>query len=70
MEAIVRNKETLPFLSFIIGMGLAVIIASKPKLVKPMLNIPVSQLEGRTIAYDGKCYKYHAEDAKCEILRS
>ena len=70
MEAIVRNKETLPFLSFIIGMGLAVIIASKPKLVKPILNIPVSQLEGRTISHDGKCYKYHAEDAKCEILRS
>lgn len=70
MEAIVRSKETLPFLSFIVGMGLAVIISSKPKLIKPTLNIPITELDGRIVSYEGKCYRYHAEDARCEILRS
>jgi len=64
------SKETLPLLSFIVGLGVAVLLFHKPFQNKAVLALPVHEIEGKSIKVDNKCYKYHAEDAQCEILPS
>ena len=64
------SKETLPLLSFIIGLGVAVMLFHKPFQSKSTLALPIDQIEGKAISFGKKCYKYHAEDARCEILSS
>jgi hypothetical protein len=66
----VINRETLPLLSFIVGLGIAIIVSQKSFQVKPTLPMSVSEMEGKIIESDGKCYTYHAEDTECEILTS
>jgi len=62
------SKETLPLLSFIVGLGIAILLFHKPFQTRKTLSLPVKDIEGKTIAFDKKCYQYHAEDAQCEIL--
>jgi hypothetical protein len=62
------SKETLPLLSFIVGLGVAVLCFHKPFQIKPVLPISLAEIEGKTIKNNNKCYQYHAEDVQCEIL--
>lgn len=64
------TRDTLPLLSFIIGLGVAVMLFHKPFTGRRTLAIPLADIEGQTISHGGKCYKYHAEDSQCEILPS
>lgn len=64
------SKETLPLLSFIVGLGVAILMFHKPYENRAILSLPVNEIEGRVISSDGKCFKYNAEDARCEILSS
>jgi hypothetical protein len=64
------TRETLPLLSFIIGLGVAIMLFHKPFQFKKVLALPVDEIHGKSIKVDGKCYKYIAEDAQCEILSS
>jgi hypothetical protein len=64
------SKETLPLLSFIVGLGVAVLLFHKPFQTKATLSIPVHEIEGKVVEINKKCYQYHAEDAHCEILPS
>ena len=66
----VVTRETLPLLSFIVGFGIAVIISQKSFQIKPTLPVPVDEVEGQTVEFNGKCSQYHAEDTQCEILTS
>lgn len=62
---ILRDKKTSGFFSFIIGMGLAVLLFHKPFGYKQYLSIPVAEIEGKPIKSGDKCYKYTSEDVKC-----
>jgi hypothetical protein len=64
------SKETLPLLSFIVGLGIAILLFHKPFQSRARLSIPLHEVEGKTIEVNKKCYQYHAEDAQCEILSS
>jgi hypothetical protein len=64
------SKETLPLLSFIVGLGIAILLFHKPFETKKQLSLPVHEIEGKIIQTGKKCYEYHAEDAQCEILSS
>jgi len=64
------TRDTLPLLSFIIGFGVAIMLFHKPFQFKKVLSLPLSEIHGKTIRVDGKCYKYSAEDTQCEILSS
>jgi hypothetical protein len=64
------SKETLPLLSFIVGLGVAILLFHKPFQSKAILALPVHEVEGKTIKVNNKCYQYNAEDAQCEILSS
>jgi hypothetical protein len=59
-----------PFFSFIIGLGLAVLLFHRSFGVIKTLAIPVSEATNKTVKVDGKCYRYRVEDAECEIPSS
>jgi hypothetical protein len=64
------SKETLPLLSFIVGLGSAILLFHKPFQSAVTLSLPVDKVEETVVKIGEKCYQYHAEDAQCEILRS
>jgi hypothetical protein len=59
-----------PFFSFIIGLGLAVLIFHRHYGVMKTLALPVKETMDRVVKVDGKCYRYRVEDAQCEIPSS
>ena len=64
------SRETLPLLSFIVGLGVAILLFHKPFQNRATLALPINKVEGTTVEINKKCYQYHAEDAQCEILPS
>jgi hypothetical protein len=64
------SKETLPLLSFIVGLGLAILLFHKPFQSRVTLSLPVHEVEGKVVKIGNKCFEYHAEDTQCEILSS
>ena len=64
------SRETLPLLSFIVGLGVAILLFHKPFQNRATLALPVDKVEGTTVEINKKCYQYHAGDAQCEILPS
>lgn len=59
--------EVDPLISFIIGLGTAIMFFHKPFQVRNTLAMPLGDIEGKVISFGKKCYTYHAEDARCEI---
>lgn len=67
---IFRNEKAAPLLSFIIGLGVIVMLFHRPFVTKPMLSMPVSDIDGKVVKQGTKCFQYHAEDSQCEISAS
>lgn len=65
LTKILHDKKAVSFFSFIIGLGITVLLFHKPFGYKQFLSIPVSDVEGKVVKVDGKCYAYKSEDAKC-----
>jgi hypothetical protein len=59
-----------PFFSFIIGLGLAVMLFHRDYGVMKTLAVPINETTSRIVKVDGKCYRYRVEDAECEIPSS
>lgn len=67
MLNIVRAIERAsPFFSFIIGLGLAVILFHRNYSTVLTLGIPLKDTTDRIVKNNGKCYRYRVEDANCE----
>ena len=67
---IFRDEKAAPLLSFIIGLGVIVMLFHRPFVTNQILSMPVSDIEGKVIKQGIKCYEYHAEDSQCEISPS
>jgi hypothetical protein len=64
---IFRNEKAVPFLSFLIGLGVTIMFFHRPIPVRQSLSVPPGEIEGRVVRYGDKCIKYVAEDAECEL---
>lgn len=64
---IFRNERAVPLLSFVIGMGLVIMLFHRPIPVRSALSVPTHEVEGRVVRHGEKCVKYVAEDAECEL---
>jgi hypothetical protein len=62
--------DTAPLLSFIIGMGIAILLFHKDFQFKSVLPIPINELDGRVTKFEDKCYIYHARDTNCKLYTS
>ena len=60
-------ERASPFFSFIIGLGLAVLVFHRDYATYRVLGVPLEDVDSKTVKVDGKCYKYRVEDATCEI---
>ena len=67
LTKLLHNPQSIKVLSFLVGMGVAVLMCHKPIPHKTMLGLPVSDIEGKVVSVGGKCYSYSAEDSPCEI---
>jgi hypothetical protein len=64
---LLHNDGSMKFLSFIVGLGLTVLLFHKPFTHNLTLELPVSEIEKKTVRHGDKCYEFHAEDVECEI---
>jgi hypothetical protein len=64
---IFRNEKAVPFLSFLIGLGITIMLFHRPIPVRQALSVPAGEIEGRVVRHGDKCIKYVAEDAECEL---
>ena len=56
-----------PFFSFVIGLGISVLLFHRDYSVMRTLAVPLQDVVEKVSKSDGKCYKYRVEDADCEI---
>jgi len=55
-----------PFFSFLIGLGIAVIVFHRQYSTIRTLGLPLKDTMDKVVKVDGKCYRYRVEDATCE----
>ena len=55
-----------PFFSFLIGLGIAVIVFHRQYSTIRTLGLPLKDTMDKVVKVDGKCYRYRVEDASCE----
>lgn len=68
ISKLIQSERAVPVFSFLIGMGVIVLLFHKPYAIYQSLTIPVSKVEGRTIKVGGKCYSYTAKDSLCPLV--
>ena len=62
---LLHDKKGVSFLSFLIGMGLAVLFFHKPFVSSRFLSLPIATIENKVVKHGDKCYRYKSEDVKC-----
>jgi len=67
---ILNNPRSEFFFSFLIGIGLMIMLFHRPVLSEKTLAVHPSELDNRSVKSNGKCYTYRVEDSMCEILSS
>jgi len=65
ISKLLHDKKSISFLSFLIGLGLVILMFHKPYITAQYLTLPVSSVEGKIIRHGEKCYTYMAEDCLC-----
>jgi hypothetical protein len=63
---VLKRRESGMFFSFIIGLGITILLFHRPIGKQLQLSVPLSEIEGKTVKVDGQCFQYHAEDVRCE----
>jgi hypothetical protein len=66
ISKLLNNPQSSKVLSFLIGMGVVVLLFHKPLSFEKTLALSVEEIEGRVVPNGGKCYSYVAEDCPCE----
>lgn len=61
-------RKAAPFFSFIIGLGISVLLFHRDYSVVKTLALPLREIVEKTVKVDGHCYKYRVEDATCENM--
>ena len=62
---VLKDQKNIPFFSFLIGMGLIVMLFHKPYVTKNTLSMPLTEIQKQIVKVDNKCFKYIAEDVRC-----
>lgn len=69
LREILAKPEASMLFSFVIGLGLAILMFHRPQVeVQESLHEP-EKLRTMITNVDGKCYRYRIEDASCPDVR-
>lgn len=63
---VLNNPAGSCFMSFLIGFGFAILLFHRPTSIQKTLSMSLDKVESNIVAHGNKCYKYRAEDSKCE----
>jgi hypothetical protein len=69
VAAILKKPEANFFFSFVVGLGLAVLMFHRPQTEVEVSAIPPAKLKEMVSRVDGKCYRFRVEDASCPAAR-
>ncbi len=62
---LLHDEKSIAVISFLIGLGIVVLVFHKPYISGQYLSIPVREIEGKIVRHGDKCYTYVAEDCLC-----
>jgi len=62
-------KRASPFFSFIVGLGISVLLFHRNFNSIRTLALPLKEATDKIVKSDGKCWRYRVEDASCESSR-
>jgi len=65
---VLHNPVSSCFFSFLIGFGLMILMFHRPISTQKTLSLPVEEVESKVVKHGNKCYRYRAEDSKCENI--
>ena len=65
---VLHNPVSACFFSFLIGFGLMILMFHRPISTQKTLSLPVEEVESKVVKHGDKCYRYRAEDSKCENI--
>jgi len=66
LQIVEAFRKGSPFFSFIIGLGIAVVLFHRNYSTVRTLGISLKDATEKVVKVDGKCYRYRVEDATCE----
>ena len=69
LREILAKPEANMFFSFVIGLGLAVLMFHRPRVEVEESLHDTEKLRTMITNVDGKCYRYRIEDASCPDVR-
>ena len=69
VAAVLKKPEANFFFSFVVGLGLAVLMFHRPQTEVEVSAIPPTKLKEMVSRVDGKCYRFRVEDASCPAAR-
>jgi hypothetical protein len=69
VAAVLKKPEANFFFSFVVGLGLAVLMFHRPQTEVEVSAIPPAKLKEMVSRVDGKCYRFRVEDASCPAAR-
>jgi hypothetical protein len=69
LAQVLKKPEANYFFSFVVGLGLAVLMFHRPQIELEVSAIPPSEIREMVTRVDGKCYRFRVEDASCPAAR-
>jgi len=69
VASVLKKPEANFFFSFVVGLGLAVLMFHRPQTEIEVSAIPPAKLKEMVSRVDGKCYRFRVEDASCPAPR-
>ena len=67
---ILHNPRSEFFFSFLVGIGLSVMLFHRPIRWQKMLAMSPQDIEGQVVKADGRCVTYRVEDTACDLSSS
>ena len=65
MKILDAIQRASPFFSFVVGLGISVLLFHRDYSIVRELSLPLSEITSTITRADGKCYRYRVEDANC-----
>jgi len=69
ISKVLKKPEANYLFSFVIGLGIAVLMFHRPQTEIDVCAVPLEDLKKMVTRVDGKCYRYRVEDASCPDAR-
>jgi len=69
LREILRRREAQIFISFVLGVGIAVLMFRRPRYQVDISALLPAEIKDRVFNIDGKCYKFRIQDASCPSAR-